>query len=395
MDRGIGYVCFSAQDWWYHNQAHSDFQLMRGVAEHRNVLFVNSMTMRMPLPGRSTQPFRRILRKARSMARLLRRPVPELPRFAVFTPLLLPFYGSGLVRAMNAALVRLQVRLCTWALGFRETIYVVTIPTAWDVVKSLPRVAVLYNRSDRHSAFPEANTPLIQSLEHSLLTSADRVLYVSRSLMEEERSKTGGRAYFLDHGVDLDHFRRLDATEEPADLRAIPHPRIGFFGGLDDYIIDFQLLERVAQGIPDAQLVLIGDATCSMARLQRLPNVHWLGFRPYTEIPRYGSGFDVALMPWVQNDWIRSSNPIKLKEYLALGLPIVSTQFAEVEWYRNVVAVADSADDFVEKVRTALRQGWKAGSELRRAAVADAAWNRRAQQLIEVAESVNPSAGTP
>ena len=291
MDRGIGYVCFSAQDWWYHNQAHSDFQLMRGVAEHRNVLFVNSMTMRMPLPGRSTQPFRRILRKARSMARLLRRPVPELPRFAVFTPLLLPFYGSRLVRAMNAALVRLQVRLCTWALGFRETIYVVTIPTAWDVVKSLPRVAVLYNRSDRHSAFPEANTPLIQSLEHSLLTSADRVLYVSRSLMEEERSKTGGRAYFLDHGVDLDHFRRLDATEEPADLRAIPHPRIGFFGGLDDYIIDFQLLERVAQGIPDAQLVLIGDATCSMARLQRLPNVHWLGFRPYAEIPRYGSGF--------------------------------------------------------------------------------------------------------
>ena len=78
-----------------------------------------------------------------------------------------------------------------------------------------------------------------------------------------------------------------------------------------------------------------------------------------------------------------------------MGLPIVSTQFAEVEWYRNVVAVADSADDFVEKVRTALRQGWKAGSELRRAAVADAAWNRRAQQLIEVAESVNPSAGTP
>jgi glycosyltransferase involved in cell wall biosynthesis len=384
--RDVGYICFSAQDWWYHNRAHSDFQLMRGVAKERNVLFVNSMTMRMPLPGRSTQPFKRILRKAHSISKFLRRPIPELPRFAVFTPILVPIYGNRFVRALNAAFVRLQVRICTRVLGFRETIYVVTIPTSWDVVKNLPRKALLYNRSDRHSAFPEADVSLIQSLERALLASSDRILYVSHHLMEEEAPATGDRGYFLDHGVDLEHFRHR-GDDEPEDIRAIPHPRIGFFGALDDYTVDFELLQKVAREIPDAQLVLVGRATCSMAELERLPNVHWLGFKSYEEIPRYGSAFDVGLMPWLDNQWIQSSNPIKMKEYLALGLPIVSTRFPEVERYREVIEIGDNADDFVLEVKKTLQRGWRVGSEERVAAVADADWSRRARQLIELAET--------
>ena len=86
--------------------------------------------------------------------------------------------------------------------------------------------------------------------------------------------------------------------------------------------------------------MLIGHTTCSMDRLVRHPNVHWLGQKPHEEIPRYGSGFDVALMPWLDNEWIRSCNPIKMKEYLALGLPVVSTDFPEVRHYADVIRVA-------------------------------------------------------
>ena len=95
------WICFSGQDWWYHNRAHSDFQLMRRIGLSRPVLFVNSIGTRMPIPGRSTKVVRRIVRMARSMLRFLRQPLPETRDFYVLTPVILPFYGSRIFRLAN------------------------------------------------------------------------------------------------------------------------------------------------------------------------------------------------------------------------------------------------------------------------------------------------------
>ncbi|WP_329089248.1 MULTISPECIES: glycosyltransferase [unclassified Streptosporangium] len=381
-----GYVCFSAQDWWYHNRAHSDFQLMRSVAAHRKVLVVNSIGMRMPMPGRSTQVLRRVGRKLRSVAMLVRRPLRELPGFYVMSPLPLPFYGSPLARRVNALLVRAQVLAVSRALGLHRPVIMVTIPTAWDVVRPMRRRALVFNRSDRHSSFPESDRPTIEALERGLLESSDHVVYVSTALMGEESGMTGDRAHFLDHGVDTDHFRRRPESEQPADLRAIPGPRVGFFGALDDYLVDFDLLERIAVELPDVSLVLIGDATVPMERLTRHPNVHWLGFRPYERIPAYGSGFDVAIMPWLDNPWIRNSNPIKLKEYLALGLPVVSTDFQELVNYADRVRIAADGDLFIDAVRATLRDGGLQPADTMRGSVLGASWSSRAAQLMALAE---------
>ncbi|WP_026425896.1 glycosyltransferase [Actinokineospora inagensis] len=385
VDKGAPpYVCFSAQDWWYHNQAHSDFQLMRRVAKHRKVLLVNSIGLRMPTPGKSTQFLRRILRKAGSVAKLVRRPLPDVPNYYVMTPLPLPFYGSERVRALGAALVRAQVRAVCLLLRMPNPVVVATIPTAWGVVEPMKRRALVFNRSDRHSAFPEADQTTIAALEDKLLTGSDHVLYVSRQLQQEESGATGDRAYFLDHGVDLQHFRRRE--ELPADIANIPGPRIGFFGSLDDYLVDFDLLERIAGEFPEASLVLIGDATLSMERFAKYPNVHWLDFRPYADIPGYGTGFDVALMPWLDNDWIKHANPIKMKEYLALGLAVVSTDFPEVHQYPELIRIARGHDAFVEAVRQTIADGGLSTVEGRRAAVLPASWDSRARQLMDLAE---------
>jgi glycosyltransferase involved in cell wall biosynthesis len=375
------YVCFAAQDWWYHNRAHSDFQLIRRVAKHRKVLLVNSIGMRLPVPGRSSQPVRRILRKLRSIAMLVRRPQPN---FYVMSPLPFPFYSKPWQRRLNAGLVRAQVRLVSLALGIRNPVMVVTIPTAWDVVRPMRKSGLLFNRSDLHSAFPESDTGAIQALERSLLSHSDHVLYVSHALQADERELAGERGYFLDHGVDLEHFRRV--PELPADLAAIPAPRVGFFGSLDDYLVDFDLLERVASELPDVSIVLIGDATCSMERFDKYPNVHLLGFRPYERIPAYGSGFDVALMPWLDNEWIRYANPIKLKEYLALGLPVVSTEFREAAGYRDVIRVAGDHAEFVELIRDTLAGGAPGTEKSRRDSVLSASWESRAAMLMTLAE---------
>jgi glycosyltransferase involved in cell wall biosynthesis len=202
--------------------------------------------------------------------------------------------------------------------------------------------------------------------------------------MQQEMQSTGKRAVFLDHGVDLEHFRAVPREEQPADVRDLARPRIGFFGGLDDYIIDFGLLERVATEFPDASLVLIGDATCSMERFRRLSNVHWLGFQPYEKIPGYGSAFDVALMPWLDNTWIHHSNPIKLKEYLALGLPVVTIDFPEAHYYADHLAIARGADDFIAQVRRLLSS--PPDPDVQRASVLTKSWTHRAALLTDVCE---------
>ncbi|PRY40720.1 glycosyltransferase [Umezawaea tangerina] len=387
------YLCFSAQDWWYHNRAHSDFQLLTRVAERRKVLLVNSIGLRMPLPGRSTQFLRRILRKARSVAMLVRRPLPNVPGFHVMTPLPLPFYGKPWLRKLNSVLVRAQVRAVCAVLRMGSPVVVATIPTAWDVVSPMKRRSLLFNRSDRHSAFPESDQRTIAALEDELLEHSDHVLYVSRALQDQEHDATGDRSYFLDHGVDLEHFRRRPAAEIPPDLAGISGPIIGFFGSLDDYLVDFDLLEHVAASLPDASLVLIGDATCSMERFAKYPNVHWLGFKPYEQIPAYGTAFDVALMPWLDNDWIKHANPIKLKEYLALGLPIVTTAFPEIDHYADRVRVAKDPDGFVELVGVSLVEGAPVSRERLRESVLPASWDSRARQLVDLAEGGRPCAG--
>jgi glycosyltransferase involved in cell wall biosynthesis len=356
---------------------------MTRVAASRPVLFVNSLTMRMPLPGRTAKPLQRIIRKARSMSQGTQAPVDELPAFNVFSPLLVPMYGNAFGRWLNALLVRRQVAGVCRRLGMQRPVYFVTMPTAWDVVRPLPRTALLYNRSDKHSAFTESNYEVVRAMETGLMRHSDRVLYVSHELMGEEAAEVGERAYFLGHGVDLDHFR-AGVAPIPDDLASIPGPRIGFFGGLDDYTVDFDLLEHVAREMPNASLVLIGDATGSMERFEGFPNVHWLGFREYETIPAYGSGFDVAIMPWQRNDWIRYCNPIKLKEYLALGLPVVTTEYPEIASDRDIVRVAADPDEFVRLIQATLDDGGPADPERRRARVEPETWDARTAELLEL-----------
>jgi glycosyltransferase involved in cell wall biosynthesis len=386
FDGRPSYVCFSGQDWWYFSRAHSDFQLMLRIARERPVLFVNSITMRMPLPGKSSRFLMRIWRKARSMTKLLRRPVPDVPGFAVLSPIVIPFYGTAWIRRLNAWSVGAQVRFAMRRLGMRRPTCLVTIPTAWDVLAHIDHGPVVFNRSDRHSAFAEADQDTIRTMESALLRGADCVVYVSDVLMQDEADMVGERALFLDHGVDSDHFRPHDRRAIPVEVRDLPHPIVGFFGGFDDYVVDLALIEHVARSLPDVTVLLIGNANCSMRWTEDLPNVRWLGPRDYDEMPAYGSCFDVAIMPWLDNEWIRHANPIKMKEYLALGLAVVSTDFPEVHRYDGLIRIAADRDDFVDLIRKTLADGGLSTPDERRAAVLEASWDRRAAQLLAVCE---------
>lgn len=378
-------IIFCGQDWWYHNRAHSDFQLMTRAAKQRKVLLVNSIGMRMPMPGRSPLPFKRIFRKLKSMLRSVQQPLPDTPNFTVMTPVLFPFYGSEKARAFNARNIRRQVMRAAKKLGMVDPHIIVTVPTAWDVAKDMPRTTLVYNRSDKHSAFGEADKGLIGGFEEQLLRNSDGVLYSSRAFLESEREQTGERAFFLDHGVDKQHFKPRERTGALKDLDC-KRPIVGFFGGLDDYVVDFDLLERVAVERPDYSLVLIGDATLSIERLTRHKNVRHVGFTPYAQIPDLGADFDVSIMPWLDNDWIRHCNPIKLKEYLSLGQEVVTTWFPEAQHYLDYLHVGKTGDEFLARIDEVVA-GKKSPGD-RDALLANATWDDRTNQLIGYLDSL-------
>ncbi len=160
---------------------------------------------------------------------------------------------------------------------------------------------------------------------------------------------------FIDHGVDYDRFEQAgdDPASEPEDVRPIARPRAGFIGGIDASTFDPALFVEVARSLPSVQFVMVG--ACSLPEEWcELDNVHLLGQRDYAQVAAYMAACDVLLMPWNRSEWIRACNPVKLKEYLATGRPVVSTSFPELDHYDGLVRIADGAAAFADAIREAL-----------------------------------------
>lgn len=370
-----GVVCFAGVDWWYHNRGHSECQIMRRLAATHSVLWINSIGMRMPRPGATELPFHRYARKLRSTLKGLRR---DPSGMWVYSPLFVPRYTETAL-AWNGRLLAAQVSLlCRW-LGIERPSVWVTVPTAAPALARGAWQRVLFNRSDDFSAFPEVTSPAIAELERALLARADRVLYVNRTLYEREKSGLR-EAELIDHGVDFDHFAgaRPLAHQPPAggppELAALPRPLVGFYGALDDYTIDLELMIRSARSVPDGTLLVIGPRAMEIDRLLAEPNVVYLGPVPYEQLPAYAAQFDVGIMPWLKNQWIEACNPIKLKEYLALGFPIVATRFPMLAPYEGLVLAADDHEGFLAQLAKALGEHEPRAALARRESVRHDSW---------------------
>jgi glycosyltransferase involved in cell wall biosynthesis len=216
---------------------------------------------------------------------------------------------------------------------------------------------------------------------------------VNEALAEAKRP-LNPETHVAPHGVDGEHFGRALAadTEVPADLARLPAPVLGFYGSIADWV-DTTLLAEVARLRPDWTLVLIGTELVSTSMFERLPNVHLLGRRPYETLPAYCKGFDVGLIPYLQSEQLPYRNPIKLREYLAAGVPIVATPIPEVGRYADWCASADSPEAFVRAVETAIAGDSPERRAERALAVADETWAVRAAEVAATADGL--AAGRP
>jgi hypothetical protein len=370
-----GVVCFAGVDWWYHNRGHSECQIMRRLAQRVPVLWVNSIGMRLPTPGKTEMMWTRYARKLRSTLKGLRRDECGL---WVYSPIFIPRFTRRAVE-VNGLLLDLQVAGLLRYLGVRRPSAFVTVPTACAAVERRSYGKVVFNRSDAFSEFPEVDSALICGLEDRLLARADDVIYVNEKLFARERDRVR-HAHFVDHGVDFEHFASARSAAgpvhpAPAPIAHLPRPIIGFYGALDGYTVDLDLMIRVAREHPRATLLVIGPQAMDIQPLLKEPNVCYLGPVSYDLLPSYAAHFDVGIMPWLRNDWIAACNPIKLKEYLALGFPIVSVRFPQLAPYQDLVAAADDPDSFLAALARALVERDPAAAERRRERVRHSSWD--------------------
>jgi hypothetical protein len=388
-----GVVCFAAVDWWYHNQGHSECQIMRRLSRRVPVLWVNSIGMRAPSPGKSQFVVRRYTQKLRSTLKGLQRTVDGM---WVYSPLFVPRYSDTMV-TWNGRLLDYQLAWLLKRLNIRNPAAWVTIPTAAGAIDRRSWSRVIFNRSDDFSTFPEADPAFVRRLEDRLLGRADDVVYVNRALCAREQQLVR-RAHYLGHGVDYDHFAAARPANGPAQppevLRRLPRPVIGYYGSLDSYTIDLELLRKVARSFPQATLLVIGPKEMDISPLLSEPNVVYTGPIPYADLPGYAGAFDVALMPWLQNEWIAACNPIKLKEYLALAFPVVTTRFPELKPYEPLVYPAASHDEFVAQIERALREDNPGLVQKRRDAVVQDSWDSLTDRVAKMF-NLSPNLSTP
>jgi len=216
-------------------------------------------------------------------------------------------------------------------------------------------LAVVYDCMDELSKFAFAS-PEIPERERELVRRADLVFTGGYELYLSKR-QLHPRVRFFGCGVDFNHFRAAASAEPPADLAAIPGPRFGYVGVIDERL-DYELIGRLAAARPDCSVVMIGPIVkVDPASLPHAPNIHYLGSRPYEQLPAYLSGFSVCLMPFAMNEASTFINPTKTLEYLATGKPVVSTPVRDVvRLFSEVVTVAEPAG-FPEAASAVLESG--------------------------------------
>ena len=316
----------------------------------------------------------------------------------ILSPLFIPLPKYELIRRLNGLICRWSMTFWGWRLGFRDPVLINYVPVLAEAMRGFCRVSprlpschvaklssegendpsappatthqlsnlattrcaprIVYHCVDRWDAFAMYDSAMMGEMDRRCCRYADLVIASAGELYDRCRV-LNPRTVLIPHGVDWEHFRSAINTPQSSSSSVI-----GFFGLLSEWV-DQPLLLRLAKEFPDATLLLIGKADVPVSSLQGIPNIHLLGPKPFSELPAHIAGFTVGIIPFEVNDLTRSVNPIKLREMLSAGCPVVSTALPEVERYGAqrievhaqrcpAVQIARDHNEFVEAVRRIL-----------------------------------------
>lgn len=229
--------------------------------------------------------------------------------------------------------------------------------------------------------------------ENKTVNEVDIVFAVSEEL-SKRRKRIKEAVHYLPWAAEYDHFTRGMDNDKCPDLLKHKKPFIGFIGNIWG-IFDIDLIKQIAESLPDCSVILIGGLSQKLPsgfkkkfeEICLIDSVHWLGYKEHDILPDYLHYLDVCIMPYLVDDWIRTCSPGKFYQYLAQGKPVVSVEIPEVARYsdKDIVRIARDPDDFVEKVKEALKQRRTEDLEVKRQNIArENTWHVRASKVLEI-----------
>jgi glycosyltransferase involved in cell wall biosynthesis len=379
--QGRDIVCLGFADWdteLWTNQHH----LMSRLARENRVLFVESLGLRRPqLAGRDLARIWRRLRRGLG-------PPREVDGLYVLSPLVLPLHGSRVARALNARLLPALVRRAARRLGLQRPILWGYVPQAELLIGALDPSLVVYHCVDDIAAQERIDTASFRASEARYADLADLVLASAPALARRLRT-ISDNVLDAPNVADTELFSRalLRDPAHPPDqgMAALPAPRIVFTGAIVAIKLDIDLLVELAQLRPSWSFALVGpvgpgDPRTDVSALAAEPNIHLLGRRTYAQLPAVLRAADVGLIPYARNELTESIFPMKVYEYLAAGLPAISTPLPALAGVSGVSSSA-GAEGIVELIERELAQDSPERRAARSRAAAANSWEQRLQEI--------------
>lgn len=382
-------VYFASGNYWQGGITGRHHLLKRLHSFGYNILFINSLGLA------SIKSINRKTLSSRVKAKLLSytKYLKVADSFLVFSPISIPL-GLTFLDRINTFLLKLQMKYAFLALGINEPYILVASPKTATLIDNISYKCLMYMYSDKFSSYREIHDKdYIRLLDSTLKEKSQFIVSNLYKTYEElKESSFASKSIYLPHSVDFQMFHSHLEVEfpPPEDLARISHPIIGYYGTLTNSN-DWNLIKFLAKSRPEYHFVFIGKAREDVDQeIYRYSNVHFLGYKPYQELPKYLKFFDACIMFWKLTDWIINSNPLKTKEFLAMGKPIVSVRIYELEKnYPGLVYLCDSKEDFLDSIDSALTEDSSELAAMRIASVKNDSWEIDAKKIMELMETNN------
>jgi hypothetical protein len=361
--------------------------ILKRLSTDYNILFVNSLGLAGVGSIKKNTVLTRIKNKIKANLKYLRRD----NEFYVFSPLNFQI-GIRFVDALSIYFILLQLKLVFLLKGIKKPITWICNPKAVLLTNKYKSDKIIYNYSDKFSSYREiSNKEYIQKLDDELKEKSD-LIFCNLFKTYEELSLTEykNKIHYFPHSVDFKFFNEylIKEIEVPQDIKEISHPIIGYYGTLTDSN-DWEIIKYCAEKKPDYSFVFIGEAREDIDKdIKKIPNVHFLGYKPYEELPKYLKFFDVCIMFWKVTDWIYNSSPLKTKEFFAMGKPIVSVKIYELQKnYPDTISFAETKEEFLEKIDYKLSTDNEERIKRRIGSVKNDTWEITAKKIKKIIEA--------
>jgi glycosyltransferase involved in cell wall biosynthesis len=331
------------EDWEAHPS--STQHIVKILGQNRPVIWLNSIGLRKPRLTR--HDLLRLFNKAKSF--FLNPNKKDIAKqgnsnFIIINPLVIPCASNWFTLKLSKTILKWQLKKFCERLDFSDPIIWASLPTSVDYLELFNDAPCVYYCGDDFNSLAGVDHQFVSQKEKQLIEKSSYIFTASEKLLDKFPSN---KAVNIPHGVNFSLFsQRVKNT--PDDLPQ-GRPIAGFYGSISTWL-DQSLLVQTIKALPHWRFVFIGKIDCDVDKLQQFSNVYFLGTKPHTDLPKYIQNWNVAILPFVNNKQIQMCNPLKLREYLASGTPIVTTDFNALNGYRKYLQVANSTTPFYQAI---------------------------------------------